>query len=147
MRSEERREKNQDNKKKAKRKIKRKKGEKVYVTLVIHIVKADMQLWNYLSSQTSLDHRDETWVEWDLQGGQQTAWHINHPNPMGDTPCRETQVAEKHGLAGSVHTERLPKSKVILLYPLFYEQRESSPLESVCHVLKPRSHSSPLKRA
>lgn len=45
--------------------------------------------------------------EWrkDLRGGRQTAWHINHPSPMGHKIYRKTQVAERHGLAGSVHME------------------------------------------
>lgn len=50
--------------------------------------------------------------EWrkDLWGCQQTAWHINHPSPLGCKLYRETQVAERHGLAGSVHTERSAKT-------------------------------------
>lgn len=45
----------------------------------------------------------------DGRGGQQTAWHINHLSPVGHKLYEETQVAERHMLAGSVTTERSPE--------------------------------------
>lgn len=105
---------NQDNRRGSHRgRLKRRKKKKM-LSFLIHVVKAGILFWNCLPNQASLDHRDETWEEEDLRVGQQTAWHINHPSPAGHGQCSRTQVAQRHGLPGSVHMERSPRKVTAL---------------------------------